>query len=188
MELFLKEKSYGKKTKVDKDVLLVPGDQSNQINITWWPVRPNKSISCVPGNRKWIFSALPWRKKAMAGKQKLTRMFFKVPSDQSNQINIQGWLMKKYKSISCVPGNRKWNYVCPFLKEKSYGKKTKVDKDVLSFSGDKLEQINPFPVFQETGNGMFSALSWRKKAMARKQKLTWMFLKVPGDQSNPINI
>ena len=70
-------------------------------------------------------------------------------------------------SISCLPGNRKWNYFCLFLKENSRDKKMEVDKHICVVLGAMLEliiffyvflqeqaKIIPFPVSQQTGNGI----------------------------------
>ena len=160
---FLKEKSYGKKTKVDMDVLKSP----------WWPVSLTKlifrddqlkNINPFPvcqetGNG--IISALSWRKKNYDKKTKVDKDVLLVPVDQSNQINIPWWPFRTNKPISCGLGNRKWNYFCSFLKEKSYGRKTKVDKHVFIISDDPLENLNPFPVCHKTGNGIISTLTLR---------------------------
>ena len=61
--------------------------------------------------------------------------------------------------ISCLPGNRKYNYFYLFLKEKSYDKKIEVDKHICEVPGDILKLIIPFPVCQETGNGIIFAFS-----------------------------
>ena len=41
-------------------------------------------------------------------------------------------------SISCLPGNRKWNYFCQSLKENSQDMKIVVDKHIYVVPGDML--------------------------------------------------
>ena len=79
-------------------------------------------------------------------------------------------------SISCLPGNRKWNYFCLFLKENSRDKKMEVDKHICVVQVGMSKWIFIYPVCLETGNGIILAYSWRKIAETRKWNLTSLFL------------
>ena len=56
-----------------------------------------------------------------------------------------------------------------YMKENGYNKKTKVYQHICRVPGDQTKLLIPFPVCQETGNGIILACSSRKEAMTRKQ-------------------
>ena len=84
-------------------------------------------------------------------------------------------------SISCLPGNRKWNYFCLFLKENSRDKKMEVDKHICVVQGDILKWIIPFPVCQKTGNGIIFCLFLKENSLDEKLEVDKHIFVVPGD-------
>ena len=152
-------------------------------------MKDDKHIFAFPGDISKLIIPFPVCQETGNGII-FTYSWRKIAKTRNGSWKAYLWSSRGYvemnNSISCLPGNRKLDYFCLFLKKNSRDKKMEADKHIFVFPGDILKWIIPFPVCQKTGNKIIFTYSQRNRAFYKKIKVDKHIKMNPGDISKLI--